>query len=156
MWVPVAQPRHQSTVVASSLALTTVQLVPLLDSPGSSLNRALLRKMSLDQENILQTDAWTRARDCFVEDLSDDEQATFLSTASLEEIFYSASAAQKLHQDKSKSRALISKLDPLVRAIQQYEKALDVYANASSMIMCPLWGSMRVLIKVRLFSPLAY
>ena len=37
--VPVAQPRHQSTMVASSLALTTVQLVPLLDSPSSSLNR---------------------------------------------------------------------------------------------------------------------
>jgi len=29
-----------STMVASSLALTTVQLVPLLDSPSSSLNRA--------------------------------------------------------------------------------------------------------------------
>ena len=37
---PSRQPRHQSTMVSSSLALTTVQLVLLLDSPSSSLNRA--------------------------------------------------------------------------------------------------------------------
>ena len=104
--------------------------------------------MSLDQKDILQTDAWTRARNRFVEDLSDEEKATFLSTNSLEEVFYSASAAQKSHQDKSKSLAAISKLEPLIRAIQQYEEALDVYSNASPLIMCPLWGSVKVLIKV--------
>lgn len=104
--------------------------------------------MSVDKSAILQTDAWTRARDRFVEDLSDDEKAAFNSTYSLEEVFYSASAAQKLHQDKSKSLAYISKIQPLIKAIQQYETALDVYSNASSLIMCPLWGSMKVLIKI--------
>lgn len=108
--------------------------------------------MSLDQKDILQTDAWTRARDRFVEDLSDEEKATFLSTNSLEEVFYSASAAQKSHQDKSKSLAAISKLEPLIRAIQQYEGALDVYSNASPLIMCPLWGGVKVLIKVSFFN----
>lgn len=82
-----------------------------------------------------------------MEDLDEDEKKAF-KTASIENLFYSASAAQKDHKEKSRSRALSSKLEPLVSAIDQYGRALDVYSNTYSLAMSPLWGSIRVLLQV--------
>jgi hypothetical protein len=96
---------------------------------------------------IVPTDAWARARDRYLEDLTEDEKNIFIN-ASLENLFYSASAAQKVHQAKSTTRHLATKLQPFVDAIEQYGRALDVYASMSSLILCPLWGSVRVLLHV--------
>lgn len=95
----------------------------------------------------LPRDAWTQARDRFLEDLEEPERRLF-AEASLENIFYSASAAQKTHQDKSKLRNLASKLNVLLAGIDQYGKAMDVLSQASPFI-CPLWGALRVVIHVR-------
>ncbi|SLM35735.1 P-loop containing nucleoside triphosphate hydrolase [Lasallia pustulata] len=86
--------------------------------------------------NVSSADAWTRARDRYIEDLSDGEKQLFLN-ASLETVFYSASAAKKLHQSN-----VGSQLQTFAAAIEQYGSALDVYANSSSLILCPLWGSL--------------
>ena len=94
----------------------------------------------------LPRDAWTQARDRFLEDLEEPERRLF-AEASLENIFYSASAAQKTHQDKSRSRKLASKLDALLAGIDQYGKAMDVLSQASP-FLCPLWGALRVVIHV--------
>jgi hypothetical protein len=101
----------------------------------------------MDASVIIPTNAWTRARDRFLEDLSDEERATF-ADASLENLFYSASARQKTHQAESRSLKLVSKLEPITSAIEQYGKALDIYSNAAPLILCPLWGSIRVVIQV--------
>ena len=71
--------------------------------------------------------------------------------ASIEEILYDASAAEKRHGASSKSRALSRKLEPLVSAIDQYGQALDVYANACPLALSPLWGSIRVVLHVSFF-----
>ncbi len=92
-------------------------------------------------------DAWTRARDRYTEDLSDEEKAMF-NEATIEKVFYDASAAEKRHAASSKTRNLSSKLDPLVTAIEQYGEAIDVYSNAYSLALCPLWGSVRVVLHV--------
>ena len=92
-------------------------------------------------------DAWTRARDRYAEDLTAGEQAMF-TEASLEKVFYDASVAEKKHAASSKTRDLWSKLDPLVTAIEQYGEAIDVYSNAYSLALCPLWGSVRVILHV--------
>ena len=94
-------------------------------------------------------DAWTRARDRYAEDLTAEERAMF-ADASLEKVFYDASAAEKKHAASSKSRDLWSKLDPLVIAIEQYGEAIDVYSNAYPLALSPLWGSVRVVLHVRL------
>lgn len=107
--------------------------------------------MSLSELPLDTRDAWTRARDRYVEDLSEEEKPIFLD-ASIENIFYTASVAQKTHQSSSVGRRIGSKLQPVVAAIDQYGKALDVYANTSSLIMCPLWGSIRVLLHVSHFN----
>ncbi len=93
-------------------------------------------------------DAWTRARDRFMEDLNEAERSVYLQS-SLEMIFYDVSAAQKRHQDSSTSRSIISKLQPLTAAIEQYGEALDVFVNAYPLALSPLWGSIRIVLLVR-------
>ncbi|KAL2039046.1 hypothetical protein N7G274_008095 [Stereocaulon virgatum] len=90
-------------------------------------------------------DAWTRAKDRYLEDLTDTERALF-NKASIETILYDASAAEKRHCASTKSRALSKKLEPLVSAIDQYGEAMHVYVNAFSPVLSPLWGSIRVVL----------
>ena len=92
-------------------------------------------------------DAWTRASDRYTEDLTDEKKAIF-NEASLEKVFYDASAAIKKHAASSKTHDLSSKLDPLVSAIEQYGEAIDVYSNTYPLALCPLWGSVRVVLHV--------
>lgn len=94
---------------------------------------------------IPSIDAWARARDRYREDLTEDEKQIY-STATLENLYYDASAAEKTHRATSSSRAFVSKLQPLCAAIEQYGEALDTFANASALILCPLWGSVRVVL----------
>lgn len=96
---------------------------------------------------ILPNDAWTQARERFVEDLDESEKTRF-ANATFENVFYSASAAQKTHEAKSVSRALAAKMNTLLMGIDGWGKALDVYSDASAMIVSPVWGSIRVLIHV--------
>ena len=98
----------------------------------------------------LPKNAWEQARERFIEDLEEPERLMF-AEASLENIFYSASAAQKAHQEGSRSRYLASKLDSLLAGIDQYGRAMDVLSQAS-LVPCLLWGTLRVIIHV---SPLA-
>ena len=95
--------------------------------------------------------AWTRARERYVEDLTDEEKRLFAkgSKATLEATLYDASAAEMSHRASSNGRKFTSRiLLPLIDAIDQYSEALDVYANASSTVLCPLWGSVRVVMHV--------
>ena len=95
--------------------------------------------------------AWATARERFIEDLEEPERLMF-AEASLENIFYSASAAQKAHQEGSRSLYLACKLDTLLAGINQYGKAMDVLSQASPFI-CPLWGALRVIIHVSALVP---
>ncbi|KAL8970187.1 MAG: hypothetical protein Q9183_001637 [Haloplaca sp. 2 TL-2023] len=90
-------------------------------------------------------DAWTRARDRYVEDLSKEEKASY-ATASPETILYEASAAEYIHSSSSSSIKITDKLRPLIAAIEQYGKALDVYTNTYSLVLSPLWGSIRIVL----------
>lgn len=100
---------------------------------------------------VLPRSAWEQARERFVKDLEEPERLMF-AEASLENIFYSASAAQKSHQNSSRSRNLASKLDVLLAGIDQYGKAMDVFSQASP-FLCSLWGALRVVIHVSSFAP---
>lgn len=98
-------------------------------------------------QNVFSADAWTRARNRFVEDLTDEEQRVFFQ-ASPETILYDASAAEKIHQTKSTTRGVLTKIQPFVEAVVQYGQALDAYSNIYPLVMGPLWGSVRVVLHV--------
>ena len=93
--------------------------------------------------------AWARARDRYVEDLNEDERLLYRN-ATLENIFYGASAAERGHQASSTSRVWMAKLQPFLDAVGQYGQALDVFANTYPLALSPLWGSLRVLFHVNL------
>ena len=92
-------------------------------------------------------DAWIRARDRYAEDLTAEERVMF-NAATIETVFYDASAAEKKHAASSQTRDLMSKLDPFITAIEQYGEAMDVYSNAYPLVLSPLWGSVRVALHV--------
>jgi hypothetical protein len=96
-----------------------------------------------------ETEAWERAKNLYLEDLNSDERKLF-DGATPENLFYSASAAQIQHQANSKSRAVMEKLRPVIECLQNFSKAFDVYSNIEPHIFCPIWGSIRVLLYVRL------
>ena len=103
-----------------------------------------VRKMAT---HLPAQDAWSRARNRYIEDLTQEEKQSYLQ-ATPETIFYDASAAEKRHEASSHSRGLMNKLQPFVAAIEQYGRALDIYSNAFPLALSPLWGSIRVLLRV--------
>jgi len=97
-------------------------------------------------------DPWVIARNRYMTDLNEEERRLF-QTASLGNLIESAGAAQKDHEEHSKSRAISRRLEPFVSAVSQFGQALDVYANTYSLAMGPIWGSVRVLLHVRGLDP---
>ena len=98
---------------------------------------------------IQTSDAWIRARDRYVEDLNEEEQQTYFD-ASPESLLEDARAAEKSHFTKSTTRSVMEKLQPFITAIEQYGEAIDVYSNTYSLALGPIWGSIKVLLHVRL------
>ncbi|KAI4105620.1 MAG: hypothetical protein LQ345_007220, partial [Seirophora villosa] len=82
---------------------------------------------------------------CHITDLS-KEEVDLYKAASPESIFYDASAAEKIHTSSSRGVKIADKLRPLIAAIEQYGKALDIYANAYPLVLSPLWGSIRIVL----------
>lgn len=99
------------------------------------------------ESSIPSQDAWTRAKERYVEDLTDEEKRLYYQ-ATPETLFYDASAAQKKYTSGSTTFHVVEKLQPLRDAIDQYGQALDVYSNAYPLALSPLWGSIRVLLHV--------
>ena len=100
--------------------------------------------MSVDDPNRTSCDPWLLAKERFLNDLDDHEKALFRN-ATLENLYYGANCRERDDQ-KSKARQLICKLQPLVEKVDDYGKAMDVYANAAATFISPIWGSIRVLI----------
>ncbi|KAH8707014.1 hypothetical protein GQ44DRAFT_818027 [Phaeosphaeriaceae sp. PMI808] len=95
----------------------------------------------------IPTQPWEAARAKFLEALSEEESARF-KNATLENLFYDASAAQKGHAQKSRSWLVQERLSSLVDSVADYGKALDVYSNTYGLIMSPIWGSLRVVLHI--------
>jgi len=93
------------------------------------------------------TQPWEAAKNRFLAGLSQEEVQKF-KDATLENVFYGASASQKQHAQGSKAWMLQERLTSLVDGIMEYEKALDVYSNTSALILCPIWGSLRIVLHV--------
>ena len=90
---------------------------------------------------------WEMAKARFMTDLTDSEKAMF-QKASLENLFYASSVACKDYDANSKLPKFSKKLQPMIECIDAYGKALDVFSNASPIFLCPIWGSIRVVLHV--------
>ena len=90
-------------------------------------------------------DPWTLAKARFLADLDPSERDIF-NNATLENLFYATNNANRDDAEKSRVRALATKLGPLVSAIESYGKALDTFAQIAPLYLSPIWGSIRVLL----------
>jgi hypothetical protein len=91
--------------------------------------------------------AWERARHDFEADLSTQERHLFTST-DVSHVLAEVKLAEQVHQRGSRARTFSQMIQPLVAAIDHYGQALDTISNSSSAVLCPLWGSLRVLLRV--------
>jgi hypothetical protein len=97
----------------------------------------------------IPTQPWEAAKARFLEGLSSEDIQRF-KEATLENLFFSGSAAQKRHAHDSRSWLMQDRLSSLVDAVDDYGKALDVYPNACGLIISPIWGSLRIVMHVSL------
>ncbi|KAL8752999.1 MAG: hypothetical protein Q9184_005556, partial [Pyrenodesmia sp. 2 TL-2023] len=88
----------------------------------------------------------------FFETLSPNEKELFKATTNAEQLLEEVKNADKVHKDKSVSRRIAQALKPFLAGIDQYGKALDVISKASSMVLCPIWGSIRIVLHL-IFGP---
>ncbi|KAH6629410.1 hypothetical protein C7974DRAFT_185964 [Boeremia exigua] len=95
----------------------------------------------------IPTQPWERAQKRFLDGLSDGERHLY-EDASLENIFYDASAEQKRFARGSRASRLLDLLSPIIESIEDYGKAMDVFVNTAPLVLSPLWGSIRVLIHI--------
>ena len=90
---------------------------------------------------------WVSAKERFVAGLSEHERTLF-ERVSIENIYYTASNAQKKHEESSKLRKISRQLQPLTKALDEYGQALDVLSNSFSLYICPVWGGVRVILSI--------
>ncbi|KAH7069754.1 hypothetical protein BKA63DRAFT_88377 [Paraphoma chrysanthemicola] len=104
--------------------------------------------MSLIRTSLpVATQPWEAAKARFLEGLPAHQAARFES-ASLENIFYDASIAQKKHTQASRSWHHQERLSSFFDSVNEYGKAMDVYSNTYGLIISPIWGSLRVVIHI--------
>ncbi|KAL8706691.1 MAG: hypothetical protein Q9201_000325 [Fulgogasparrea decipioides] len=84
----------------------------------------------------------------FFENLSPNEKELFKATTIAEQLLEEVKIAEKVHKDKSISRKVSQLLKGFLDGINQYGAALDVISNSSSTVLCPVWGSIRILLHV--------
>ena len=92
-------------------------------------------------------DPWQRAVEDYREGLTAEEKLAF-ACSTPEDILRDVAEQDAAQRESSKTRAFAQKLQPLLSSIEQYGKALDVISNSSPTILSPLWGSLRILLRV--------
>lgn len=92
-----------------------------------------------------QLTPWEVAKARFLEGLDANERALF-DNATPENLLYTSSNAEKQDSRDSKLRSAVGKIQPLVAALEDYGKALDVYAQIHPFSLSAIWGSIRVVL----------
>ena len=90
-------------------------------------------------------DPWEKARTRHLERLDPDEAVLF-KEATIQNLYYATSNANRDDKLKSKMRSVIAAIQPLVNKIEEYGKAMDAFANIAPTFLAPIWGSLRVVL----------
>jgi hypothetical protein len=90
-------------------------------------------------------DPWEKARTRYLESLDPDEAVLF-KEATVQNLFYNTSKAEREDRQKSKTRNAIATIQPLVEKIEEYGKAMDTFANIAPTFLGPVWGALRVVL----------
>ncbi|KIW05145.1 uncharacterized protein PV09_03696 [Verruconis gallopava] len=100
-----------------------------------------------ESQSLIAAQPWETAKARFLDGLSESERFLF-NSATLENLFYQSSGTFERFKNDSKLWRIQLKLQPLLDAVEEYGRALDVFSNTSSLVLGPLWGSLRVVIQL--------
>ncbi|TVY59373.1 hypothetical protein LCER1_G001100 [Lachnellula cervina] len=92
-------------------------------------------------------DPWKIAIARFLESLDEKSRENF-NEATPGNLFYCVSKVEREDREAIKARSAIRQIYPLISAVKDYGKALDVYANLASPYLAPIWGSIRVVLVI--------
>lgn len=92
-------------------------------------------------------EAWDIAKARFLGGLEDNERTTF-QEATVENMFYTSSNTEREDRKASKTRSVLTTMQPFVSAVEDYGKAMDTYSNIASLYIAPIWGSVRVVLAI--------
>ena len=91
----------------------------------------------------------------FIEDLSNDEADLFKATTKSQQLIDDLKIVEARHKKSSRSMIIVPKLKAFVVGVEQFGGALDIIAGSVS-LMSPIWGSVRVVLKVCLNPRFSY
>ena len=91
--------------------------------------------------------AWKAAKDKFKGNLSDAEEA-HLAHSTINDAFKAVADVEQRYASSSRSRKAGALLRGPLEVVARLSPALDVFSQVEPSIMCPIWGSMRIMVMV--------
>jgi hypothetical protein len=91
--------------------------------------------------------AWKDAKDAFQGNLSPIEQ-THLAHSTVGDAFKAVADIEEHHASSSRSRKAGSFLRGPLEVVARLSPALDVFSQVEPSILCPIWGSLRIMVMV--------
>jgi len=95
------------------------------------------------------TGPWEDARATFLEGLSEDEENQF-NGATSDNIFHLESVAHTSYLKDDKLRAASKKLYPMLEAVEDYSRVLNMYGYSADLLVSPIWGAIKAVLYVSL------
>ena len=93
-------------------------------------------------------DIFRDAQKKFRSGLSPKDRALLSEKSSADEVLSEVESLEEQCRDQSRTFKLVKQIDPFIRAVEQYGKALDQFANAKPEILGIIWGSTCIIIRV--------
>jgi hypothetical protein len=94
-------------------------------------------------------DAFETAKRKFLSSLSAQEAATLGTLNTAQDVLTEVRNAEENHRSRSSTRRYTKKIEPFLKGVEQYGKAIDVFVNAYPTILSLIWGSVRLILHVR-------
>ena len=103
--------------------------------------------MDIQTRSAVPADPWEAAQSRFLESISEEEKQCFRK-ANASNLYRFTDVTVKKHISETKMQEVARKLQPLTNALESFEKLINMTPNGASAVMGPLWGSIRVLLRV--------
>jgi nitrate/nitrite-specific signal transduction histidine kinase len=94
-------------------------------------------------------DAFETAKNNFLSSLNAQEAATLGTPHTAEDVLSEVRNAEENHRNKSIPRRYTKKIEPFLKGVEQYGKAIDVFVNVYPEVLSLIWGSARLILHVR-------
>lgn len=93
-------------------------------------------------------EAFETAKRAFLSTLGPGDAAALEALSTSEDVLFEVRKAEQEHGIKSATRRYMKKIESFVKGVEQYGKAIDVFANAKPEVLSLIWGTARLILHV--------